>query len=105
MLNASEQAVQGAMWGTQIIPLMPIIAIFAIFYFFLIRPHRKQMLKEQEFQNNLTMGMEIFTKQGIIGKITVLADKVVTLELEKGSFKILRSEIAGSTKLLFDKSK
>ena len=102
MLMASEAVAPATMLGGSLIPLL---LIFMIFYFLLVRPQRKQMLREQEFQNSLTVGTEVFTKQGIIGKIATITDKIVTLELEKGSFKILRSEIAGNTKLLFDKSK
>jgi preprotein translocase subunit YajC len=101
MLMAAEQAPLPFLAG----PTIPLLLVFVIIYVMMIRPQRKQVLREQEFQNNLVVGAEVFTRNGLIGKITDIADKVVTLELEKGSLKILRSEIVGNTKLLFDKTK
>lgn len=84
---------------------VPFVLIFLVMYFLMIRPQKKKMQEEQNFLNKLSHGDEVFTKSGILGKITGIADKVVTLELEGGAkLKILKSHIGGSaTQLLAEK--
>lgn len=77
---------------------IPFVLIFLVMYFFMIRPQKKRMQDEAAFINQLKHGEEVFTKSGILGKITSITDKVVTLEIENGAkMKILKSHIGGST--------
>ena len=78
---------------------MPMIAIFFIFYFLMIRPQKKKMEEEKKFLDSMQKGDEVYTKSGLLGTITGLTDKVVTLELTEGvRVKYLRSQIAGASK-------
>lgn len=78
------------------IQFVPFILIFMVMYFFMIRPQKKKMEQEQAFLNKLSHGDEVFTKSGILGKVTAIAEKVVTLELEGGAkMKVLKSHIGG----------
>lgn len=76
--------------------LLPLILMFVVFYFLLIRPQQKKMKDHQEMLKNLKRGDQIITNGGLVGKITGLTDKMITLEVaEKIRVRILRSHIAG----------
>lgn len=99
--NAYAQAA-AAPAQNPIMSFVPFILVFGVMYFFMIRPQKKRAQEEQTFLSKLTHGEEIFTKSGILGKVTGITDKVVTLELEGGSrMKVLKSQVAGSSKALF----
>ncbi|MEI8346938.1 MAG: preprotein translocase subunit YajC [Pseudomonadota bacterium] len=96
----------GAPGGSMLGMLMPFILIFVIFYFLIILPNKKRMKQEQEMLKSLDKGDEIFTKSGILGTIVGMTDKVVTLDLGEGTkIKLLRSEIGGSAKKMFEEKK
>jgi len=83
--------------------LVPFVFIFLIFYFLMIRPQKKRMQQEQEMLKALSKGDEIFTKSGLLGTIYGMTDRVVTLEVADGiRLKVLRSEIAGQSKKIFE---
>ena len=72
--------------------LFPIL-IFVAFYFFLIRPQQK---KAKELAEKLKKGDRVFTNSGLIGKIMVLGEKRVTLEIAPNvKVEVLRSAIGG----------
>jgi preprotein translocase subunit YajC len=88
------------------VSFVPFVLIFFVMYFFMIRPQKKRMEEEQTFLNKLSHGDEVFTKSGILGKVTGIAEKVVTLELEGGSkMKVLKSHIGGSAQAIFAEPK
>ncbi|MGA9110859.1 MAG: preprotein translocase subunit YajC [Smithella sp.] len=69
-------------------------SIGLIFYFLLFRPQQKKQKEVQEMLNNLAYGDTVMTTGGIHGKITGLADAVVTLEIaDKVRIKVARSAI------------
>ncbi len=85
-----------------LVSFIPFVLIFLVMYFLMIRPQKKKMQEEQSFLSKLTHGDEVYTKSGILGKVTGIAEKVVTLETEGGSrLKILKSHIGGSSAQLF----
>lgn len=85
---------------------VPFVLIFVVMYFLMIRPQKKRMEEEQNFINKLSHGDEIYTKSGILGKVTGIADKVVTIELDGGTrMKVLKSHIGGSATALFSEAK
>jgi len=74
--------------------IITMVIIFVIFYFLLIRPQQKKQKEVQEMLNNLAYGDTVMTTGGIHGKITGLADAVVTLEIaDKVRIKVARSAI------------
>jgi len=79
---------------------LPIFAaLFALFYFGIIRPQRNQQKKHQEFLKGLSKGQDVVTSGGIIGRISGITDRVVTLEVDEGTeIKILRSQVQGLIK-------
>lgn len=71
-------------------------ALFAIFYFFLIRPQQKKAKTHQEMLKALRKGDKVVTNGGIIGTVTGVADKFLTLEIsEKVRVRVLRTHISG----------
>lgn len=80
----------GGDWGF----VITMIIIFVIFYFLLIRPQQKKQNETKAMLDNLAYGDTVMTTGGIHGKVTGLADAVVTLEIaDKVRIKIARSGI------------
>ena len=76
---------------------LPLVLIFVVFYFLLIRPQQKQAKQHQAFLNDLKKGSKVFTKGGLHGVITGIADSVISLEIAKDVIvKVSRDAIAGS---------
>lgn len=76
--------------------MLPLVMIFVIFYFLLIRPQQKRFKQHQVVLSNLKKGDMVVTGGGKIGKITKVADDVVTVELAPGvEVKVLKSTISG----------
>ncbi len=81
----------GGDWGF----IITMVVIFVIFYFLLIRPQQKKQKELKALLDNLAYGDTVMTSGGIHGKITGLADAVVTLEIaDKVRIKISRSAVA-----------
>lgn len=99
--SAHAQAAQ-APAQSPFVSFIPFVLIFLVMYFLMIRPQKKRMQEEQNFLNKLNHGDEVVTKSGILGKVTGIAEKVVTLELEGGTkMKVLKSHIGGAAAPLF----
>ena len=80
----------GSPWMT-----IMLVGMVLIFYFFIIRPQKKQEKQTAEMRNSITVGAEIVTIGGIIG--TVLIIKADKLMIETGNDRtkltILRSSV------------
>ena len=73
---------------------IPLILMFVIFYFLLIRPQQKRQKEHKALLSNLKRGDNVVTSGGILGKITNVAEKFVTIEVaEKVRIKIARGQI------------
>jgi preprotein translocase subunit YajC len=80
---------------TLLTTIVPLAAIFAVFYFLLIRPQTKKAKEHSQMLSELKRNDEIVTTGGIIGRITELGDKVVTIELAPNvRVRMERSQIA-----------
>ena len=68
---------------------LPMFAVmFAIIYFLMIRPQQKKMKEQQH-------GDEVVTASGLLGKVTGITDKVITLEVaDNVRVKMLKSQIS-----------
>lgn len=62
-------------WGT----IIMIVIMFAVFYFFAIRPQKKQEKETQQMRDSLSIGDEIVTIGGIVGIITNITDETITI--------------------------
>lgn len=88
---AQQPAAQGqGMLGM----FLPMLVVFAIFYFLIIRPQKKRDKDHQTFVTSLQKGDEVVTQSGLLGKITGVADKVITLEIAQNvKVKVLRGTV------------
>jgi preprotein translocase subunit YajC len=75
--------------------VLPFVAMFAVVYFLMIRPQQKKSKEQQGMMESLKHGDEVLTASGILGKITGITDKVVTLEVADGvRVKMLKSQVS-----------
>jgi preprotein translocase subunit YajC len=105
--EAHAQAAQtAAEQPNMLMSFAPLIIVFLIFYFLMIKPQQKKFKQEQEYISKLQKGDEVYTKSGILGVISGITEKIVTLEVEGGvKIKFLKSQIAGSSKDLLVEQK
>ncbi len=59
--------------------IMP-IGILVIFYFFVIRPQKKREKEIQQMREEIKVGDKIVTIGGILGKIIVVKEDLITIE-------------------------
>lgn len=57
------------------------IGFLALFYLFAIRPQRKKERQIKEMRSNLKVGDDIVTIGGIRGRITIVKDDFITIEV------------------------
>jgi len=73
-----------------------IIGLFAIMYFMMIRPQQKQLKAHRELVAGLKKGDEVITQGGMIGRIHLVAEREVTLEVSNGvRIRVLKTSVAG----------
>ena len=65
-----------------------IVVLFVVFYFFMIRPQKKQEKKDNEMREALAVGDEVTTIGGIIGKVVSIKGETFVLETTKDKTKI-----------------
>lgn len=106
LISSAHAQAAGASAQPAWVSFVPFVLIFLVMYFLMIRPQKKRMEEEQSFITKLAHGDEVYTKSGILGKVTGIAEKVVTLELEGGTrMKVLKSHIGGSAASIFSEPK
>ena len=71
--------------GSMIITIIMLVAVFVVFYFFGIRPQKKQEKQQADMRNNLQVGDEITTIGGIIGKVVSIKDETCVIETSRES--------------------
>ena len=66
--------------------LIMMVVIFAIMWLFMIRPQQKKQKELQNFRNQITVGTEIITADGIYGKVTSIdeTNNILIVEVSKG---------------------
>lgn len=70
--------------------------MFAVLYFILIRPQQKQQKKHQSLLDSLKKGDEVILASGIMGKVSLVEDKIVFIEIgEKTRLKVLKQAVQG----------
>ncbi|HIA08367.1 MAG TPA: preprotein translocase subunit YajC [Chromatiaceae bacterium] len=79
--DAMAEAGSAGMPQGDLMGFIPLIVIFIIFYFLLIRPQAKKAKEHKAMVATLGKGDEVITSGGLIGKITVLGDEFVTVEV------------------------
>jgi preprotein translocase subunit YajC len=73
--------------------LLPVMLI-VVFYFLLIRPQQKKQKEHSAMVSALSVGTEIVTGGGVLGKVTEVGDQFLTVEIADGvNIKIQRHSI------------
>lgn len=85
-----------------LINVVPFLLVFVIFYFLLILPEKKRKKKYQGMLNELKVNDEIVTKGGIIGKISHIDEKSVTIESSPAKTRIKLDKSGISHKIKAD---
>jgi len=92
--NAWAQEAAAAPPLNPIVSFAPFILIFVIFYFLLVRPQQQKAKKRQELNSNLKKGDKIKTSGGLLGTVTTLGEKVITIQISEGvRVKVIRDNI------------
>lgn len=74
---------------------LPFILMFGVIYFLMIRPQQKKAKEMQAMLAQLKHGDEVVTSSGLLGKITGITDRVVTLEVaDNVRVKMMKSQVA-----------
>ncbi|MBQ9079824.1 MAG: preprotein translocase subunit YajC [Clostridia bacterium] len=72
-----------------------LVVLVAVFYFFGIRPQKKQEKETKAMRDSLQVGDEITTIGGIIGKVISIKEETVMIETghDRTKIRILKSAI------------
>ena len=71
-----------------IITIVMLVAMVALFYFFMYRPQKKQEKEAKNMRDNLTVGDEVTTIGGIIGKVVSIKEETFLLETGRDKVRI-----------------
>ena len=77
--DAMAQSAGSPQAGISTIIMM--VVFIGVFYFLLIRPQQKKAKEHQAMVQRLSVGDEVVTTGGILGKVTDIGDTFVTLEI------------------------
>ena len=91
LLESSTTGNGGGAWGT----ILMVGLLFVFLYFFMIRPQKKQEKKDADMRNSLSVGDEVTTIGGIIGKVISIKDETFVLETtrEKTQIRFLKGAV------------
>ena len=78
--------------------LLPFVVLILVFYFLLIRPENKKKKALNEMRNALSVGDEVTTIGGIVGRVVHIKDDLVTVETSEDRVRIQFTRWAISTK-------
>lgn len=86
----------GGLGGFLSTPLIPIILMLAVMWFLLIRPQQKKQKEHRSMMSGLKKGDRIITSGGLYGRVTGVADNILTVEIaDKVRVKVSRGHVAG----------
>ncbi len=82
-----------------LVAFLPFILIALVFYFVFFRPQSRQAKQHQAFLGGLKKGDEVVTQGGIIGTVTLVEDRTVTVDVGGGTkLRVLKAQVAGQWK-------
>ena len=91
----SNAYAQGAQQGDPFSFLLPMAVIFGAFYFLLIRPQQKKQKAHAQLVSDLSVGNEILTAGGILGRITGVSEHYAIVQIaENTEIKVQKSSIS-----------
>lgn len=91
----SNAYAQGAQQADPFSFLLPMVIIFGAFYFLLIRPQQKKQKAHTQLVADLSVGNEILTAGGILGRITGVSEHYAIVQIaDNTEVKIQKSSIS-----------
>ena len=85
---AQNSAATGGLFQNPFFIIVIYVAIFAALYFFLIRPNLKKKKEEAEMRNSISVGDEVTTIGGIVGRVVAVKDEEDAIIIETGSDRV-----------------
>jgi preprotein translocase subunit YajC len=86
---------QGAQQGSSTSFIIMMAVMFAAFYFLLIRPQQKKQKAHAALVTGLSVGDEILTAGGILGKITGVSEHYAVVKISDSTeIKIQKSSVS-----------
>lgn len=91
----SNAYAQGAQQADPFGFLLPMVIIFGAFYFLLIRPQQKKQKAHAKLVSELSVGDEILTAGGVLGKITGVSEHYAIVHIaDDTEIKIQKASIS-----------
>ncbi len=83
-----------------LVNFLPLIILIAVMYFLMIRPQRKKDKAINDMRRGLTVGDEIVTIGGIVGKIVKTKDETIVIQVgaERIKLEMMRWAVSSVTK-------
>ncbi|MBW3556708.1 MAG: preprotein translocase subunit YajC [Actinobacteria bacterium] len=76
--------------------LLPLAFLLVVMYFLLIRPQQQRVKAQRSLVSSLTVGDEIVTVGGLIGRIVAIDDETATVETTPGTvLRFRRTAVSG----------
>ncbi len=86
--------------------LLPLGAMFLLLYALVIRPQQRQQKEQKQMLSQIQKGDQIVTSGGLHGRVTGIADDVLTVEIaERVKVKINRGAVASRVSAASPKEK
>lgn len=82
LIPSAHAQASGAQPGGEFIQIGMILVLFLVFYFLIIRPQRKRQKEHQSLLGALTVGDEVATSAGILGKVKKVDEAYVVLKID-----------------------
>ena len=97
MFMALDKMPAAVDYGTLLAQFLPLVVLIVVFYFVLIRPQRKRDKQERDMRNSISVGDEISTIGGFIGRVVSIKDDTLVIESssDRTKLKIYRWAIRG----------
>lgn len=64
--------------------MLPLVLMFVVLYFVMIRPQMKKQKEHRAMIEAITLGDEVATAGGLLGKVTKTGEAYLTLEVATG---------------------
>ena len=76
-----------------VMQLAPMFLLVIVFYFILIRPQQQRAKAQQKLLSALKAGDRVVTASGIIGTVTSVKDKQVSLRSADAKFEVTKASV------------
>ena len=81
-------AASGNTTASLLTTLLPFVVLIVVFYFLLIRPENKKKKALSEMRDSLSVGDEVTTIGGIVGRVVAIKDEEDAIVIETGSDRV-----------------